>query len=113
MFVIPHGLGMFVAAMFKSRRRLEAENLFLRHQLNIALRRAPHAEEFWQGARDHDVKQNTPFQSSSGECRFNRLGGIHGGKKDAPDDSGAITFSGTFSGTLVGTRSGAGAGAGV
>jgi len=32
---------MFVADMFKSRRRLEAENLFLRHQLNIALRRAP------------------------------------------------------------------------
>jgi hypothetical protein len=32
------------------------------------------AEEFWQGARDHDVKQNTAFQSSSGECRFNRLG---------------------------------------
>ena len=29
------------ADMFKSRRRLEAENLFLRHQLNIALRRAP------------------------------------------------------------------------
>jgi hypothetical protein len=42
------------------------------------------AEEFWQGARDHDVKQNTAFQSSSGECRFNRLGGIHGGKKNAP-----------------------------
>jgi transposase InsO family protein len=39
--VILHGLGMFVADMFKSRRRLEAENLFLRHQLNIALRRAP------------------------------------------------------------------------
>jgi hypothetical protein len=39
--VILHGLGMFVAAMFKSRRRLEADNLFLRHQLNIALRRAP------------------------------------------------------------------------
>jgi hypothetical protein len=64
-------------------------------------------------ARDHDVKQNTPFQSSSGECRFNRLGGIHGGKKNAPESSGAITFSGTFSGTLVGARSGAGAGAGV
>ena len=29
------------AAMFKSRRQLEVENLFLRHQLNIALRRAP------------------------------------------------------------------------
>jgi hypothetical protein len=27
--------------LFKSRRRLEAENLFLRHQLNIALRRRP------------------------------------------------------------------------
>ena len=39
--MILHGLGMFVADMFKSRRRLEAENLFLRHQLNIALRRAP------------------------------------------------------------------------
>ena len=38
--MILHGLGMFVADMFKSRRRLEAENLFLRHQLNIALRRA-------------------------------------------------------------------------
>jgi hypothetical protein len=72
------------------------------------------AEEFWQGARDHDVKQNTAFQSSSGECRFNRLGGIHGGKKNAPESSGAITFSGTFSGTLVGARSGAGGvGAGV
>ena len=35
-------LGAFVANLFKSRRRLEVENLFLRHQLNIALRRAPH-----------------------------------------------------------------------
>ncbi|HYU45737.1 MAG TPA: hypothetical protein VEK84_06120, partial [Terriglobales bacterium] len=32
---------MFVVDLFKSRRRLEAENLFLRHQLSIALRRAP------------------------------------------------------------------------
>ena len=32
---------MLVADLFKSRTRLEAENLFLRHQLNIALRRAP------------------------------------------------------------------------
>jgi hypothetical protein len=40
-------------------------------------------------------------------------GRVHGGKKNAPDDSGAITFSGTFSGILVGARSGAGAGAGV
>ena len=40
MFAIIHALGMFVADLFKSRSRLEAENLFLRHQLNIALRRA-------------------------------------------------------------------------
>jgi hypothetical protein len=32
---------MFVADLFKSRCRLEAENLFLRHQLNIVLRSAP------------------------------------------------------------------------
>src|ERR1017187_5121309 len=41
MFAILHALGMFVVDLFKSRWRLEAENLFLRHQLNIALRRAP------------------------------------------------------------------------
>ena len=39
-FSIMHTLGMFVADLFESRWRLEAENLFLRHQLNIALRRA-------------------------------------------------------------------------
>ena len=33
-------LGTFVGNLFKSRRRLEIENLFFRHQLNIALRRA-------------------------------------------------------------------------
>ena len=32
---------MFVADLFKPRRQLEVENLFLRHQLNIALRRSP------------------------------------------------------------------------
>jgi hypothetical protein len=41
MFAISHSLGMFVADMFKSRSQPEAENLFLRHQLNIALRSAP------------------------------------------------------------------------
>jgi hypothetical protein len=29
-------LGTFVANLFRSKRRLEVENLFLRHQLNIA-----------------------------------------------------------------------------
>jgi hypothetical protein len=38
--LILHMLLIFVACLFKSRSRLEAGNLFLRHQLNIALRRA-------------------------------------------------------------------------
>src|ERR1700740_1494803 len=40
MFAILHALGMFIADLFKSRSRLEAENLLLRHQLNLALRQA-------------------------------------------------------------------------
>ena len=39
-------LGTFVANLFRSRRWLEVENLFLRHQLNIALRGAPHRLRF-------------------------------------------------------------------
>ena len=34
-------LGTLVGNVFKSPRRLEVENLFLRHQLNIALRHMP------------------------------------------------------------------------
>jgi hypothetical protein len=41
MLAILQLLGTFVANLFKSRRQLEVENLFLRHQLNIALRGAP------------------------------------------------------------------------
>ncbi len=41
MLAVLHSLGMWFIDLFKSRRRLEAENLFLRHQLSIALRRAP------------------------------------------------------------------------
>src|SRR5436190_15124828 len=41
MFAILHALGMLLVDLFKSPRRLEAENLFLRHQLTIALRQAP------------------------------------------------------------------------
>jgi hypothetical protein len=37
-----HLLATFIADLFRSPRRLEVENLFLRHQLNIALRGAPH-----------------------------------------------------------------------
>jgi hypothetical protein len=36
MLAILHSLGTFIVDLFKSRCRLEAENLFLRHQLSIA-----------------------------------------------------------------------------
>jgi len=36
-----NALGRFAAGLFKSRCRFEAENLLLRHQLSIALRRKP------------------------------------------------------------------------
>ena len=36
MFAILHAIEMFVADLFKSKSRLEAENLLLRHQLTIA-----------------------------------------------------------------------------
>ena len=41
MFGILYALGMLVVDLLKSRSRLEAENLLLRHQLNVALRRSP------------------------------------------------------------------------
>jgi hypothetical protein len=40
-FSVLSAIAIFVANLFKSRRRLEVENLLLRHQLNIVLRRAP------------------------------------------------------------------------
>ena len=42
MFGMLYLLGTFFANLFRPQRRLETENLFLRHQLNIALRGAPH-----------------------------------------------------------------------
>jgi transposase InsO family protein len=41
MHAILYTLGMFVADLFKSHSRLEAENAFLRHQLTLALRQKP------------------------------------------------------------------------
>ena len=41
MLAVLRSLAMFIVDLFKSRRRLEAKNLFLRHQLSIALRHAP------------------------------------------------------------------------
>ncbi len=51
MFAIIHLLATFIADLFKSRRRLEVENLFLRHQLNVALRRAPQRVRLRAGDR--------------------------------------------------------------
>ncbi len=39
MFAILQALASFFGDFFKSSRQLETENLILRHQLNIALRR--------------------------------------------------------------------------
>jgi hypothetical protein len=47
MLAVIYLLGTFIADLFKSRRRLEVENLFLRHQLNIALREAPERLRLW------------------------------------------------------------------
>jgi Integrase core domain len=41
MLSILHALGTFATDLFKSRCQLESENLFLCHQLNVALRFAP------------------------------------------------------------------------
>ena len=42
MLALLHLIGIFGANLFKPRRQLEVENLFLRHQLNICMRRVPH-----------------------------------------------------------------------
>ena len=41
MLAILRLVATFAANLFRSRRQLEVENLFLRHQLSIVLRRAP------------------------------------------------------------------------
>lgn len=41
MYAILWAAAIFIADLFKSRRRLRAENLLLRHQLAVALRRVP------------------------------------------------------------------------
>src|SRR5262245_23505257 len=41
MLALLYLIGNLILDLFKSRSQLEAENLFLRYQLNIALRQAP------------------------------------------------------------------------
>ena len=73
MLAIVHLLGTYVANLFKSRRRLEVENLFLRHQLNIALRRAaPGLTRIWPSLLDISkvVKPETILRWSLGFRAF-------------------------------------------
>jgi hypothetical protein len=51
MFAIIHLLATFIADLFKPPRQLEVENLFLRHQLNVALRRTPQRVRLRAGDR--------------------------------------------------------------
>jgi hypothetical protein len=80
MLAILHLLGMFIVDLFKSRRRLEAENLFLRHQLGIALRHAPARLRLRGSDRALLVWMTQCGQDCSIRCRlFNRkpfFGGI-------------------------------------
>jgi hypothetical protein len=50
MFAILYSLGMFVADLFKSRCRLEAENLLLRHHHRFAAGTTS-SSTAWQGSR--------------------------------------------------------------
>src|SRR6266536_5998512 len=86
MLAILYLLGTFVANLFTSRRRLEVENLFLRHQLNIALRRTPHRLRLrgsdrallvwmtwlWRGGANHKNRAGTLPLSSSASRAYHR-----------------------------------------
>src|SRR3974390_841098 len=65
-----HLLVMFVVNPFRSRRRLEIENLFLRHQLNIALRRAPHRLRLRTSDRVLLILSAVVWPSLIGLCRI-------------------------------------------
>jgi len=65
-----HLLVMFVVNPFRSRRRLEIENLFLRHQLNIALRRAPHRLRLRTSDRTLLILMTWLWPSLIGLCRI-------------------------------------------
>src|SRR5258708_39799612 len=69
MFAIIHLLATFIADLFKSPRRLEIENLFLRHQLNVALRRAPQRVRLPAGDRAVMVWMTRMWPSLLGSTR--------------------------------------------
>jgi hypothetical protein len=63
MLAIFYVLGMFVADLFKSGSRLEAENVFLRHQLNLALRQKAPRIRLWGSDRALLVWMVRPWPS--------------------------------------------------
>jgi hypothetical protein len=76
-------LGTFAGNPFKSRRRLEIENLFLRHQLHIALRRAPRRLRLRGCDRALLVSMTRRWPSLLGFLDFHAVGGdkwatVHG-----------------------------------
>ena len=68
MLPVLHSLGMFIVDLFKSRRRLEAENLFLRHHLIIALRRGPPRLRL-RGSDQASLVGNDPALAVPTRCR--------------------------------------------
>jgi hypothetical protein len=70
MLAILHLLGTFVTNLFKSRRRLEVENLLLRHQLNIALRRTP-SPPFLGRPSQHPASAGNPVPARRSELPGN------------------------------------------
>ena len=79
MFAILYALGMFVADLFKSRCRLEAENLLLRHQLAIALRRAP-PPTVWRHYRHSNlVRAASPIRSDMIFGKDTRIRDVYAG----------------------------------
>ena len=76
MLAILHALGMFIADLFKSRRRLEAESLLLRYQLTIALRHAPPRLRL-RGSDRALLVWMTPSLAEPSECGAGSSAGDH------------------------------------
>ena len=77
--LVPFGSGLlatFIADLFKPPRRLEVENLFLRHQLNVALRRTATAIGTTVAARAGTRRRDSQSLPSLGERSWtcSRLG---------------------------------------
>jgi hypothetical protein len=83
------GNDTFVADLFKSHSRLEAENLFLRYQLNLALRQKPSRIRLRDSDRAHynrtrthlalnkDCPLERPIQSFGSVASIPVLAGLH------------------------------------